>query len=147
MDLLKTPKQTSSKCGSPVSIQLSAQAILTTGSLISPWLGWFNRSTPIQIWTSIWSICSRFVRPERTRWESHGAALPGVNRIKEYSNFRRTPGKYSTGALSTNEYFHKSVVERMKNEGTGYVPPDISALAEDEFGDTERMLSWLWLEI
>jgi len=51
----------------------------------------------------------------------------------------RSPGCYSLGGV-TNEYIHKSVIERMNS--IQYAPPDISKLSEDEFGELEKRLSW-----
>lgn len=57
---------------------------------------------------------------------------------------RRSPGKYSTGAISniTNEYVHKSVIERMESSEAKYTPPDIRELEAAELGELERQLSW-----
>lgn len=56
---------------------------------------------------------------------------------------RRTPGRYNfPEGYVTNEYVHRSVFERMQNPETKYMPPDVSRLKEDEFGEVEKNLSW-----
>jgi len=58
-------------------------------------------------------------------------------------NVPRTPGKYPVDSGErTEEFVHKSVLQRIKLEGDNYKHPDVSALKEDEFRDLEQKLSW-----
>jgi hypothetical protein len=55
----------------------------------------------------------------------------------------RRPGEYSQATDgSTQEYVHRSVLMRMNNKDLKYMPPDVSLLKEDEFGEIESRLRW-----
>lgn len=55
----------------------------------------------------------------------------------------RRPGQYSKDAGgTTQEYVHRSVLVRINNKDLKYMPPDVSLLKEDEFGEIESRLKW-----